>query len=122
MTALQRLFLNNNQLTGNGHTSIYQSIRNKKYYVSIGPIPKQLGNCKALTDLYLNNNVLNGNFCIYQSIRNKKYYEYIGSIPTELGNCKALTTLWLNENKLTGEWDFLHEPTSPFVTRNIMNT
>ena len=50
-----------------------------------GSIPSEIGNCRNLKNLFLDNNKLEG------------------SIPSSIGNLKRLRNLWLGANQLSGE-------------------
>ena len=79
-----------------------------------GPIPTELGQLIALTQLDLSDNELTGE-CDYLIAIGKRVYHslnlthcsvcFTGPIPTELGQLTALTHLCLNNNQLTGACD-----------------
>ena len=112
LTALEHLYLNNNQLVGSIPTEIGNLVNLKKLYLHgnllFGSLPTQLGLLTPLTELFLNNNLLSGNIPTQLGSLTNLTKLWLddnllrGSIPTQLGSLTNLTELHLNENLLSG--------------------
>jgi Leucine-rich repeat (LRR) protein len=88
LSALQTLYLGNNQLSGLlppelGNLAALKTLNLKSNQFS-GSLPSELGNLVALQKLYF------------------QYNQFSGSLPPELGNLVALQLLNLKNNQLTG--------------------
>ena len=77
-----------------------------KVIVLKGQIPKSLGNCTKLTQLWLGNNQLTGK-CMIRVHFSLEFLSVVffltGEIPVSLGNCIKLEWLDLSSNKLEGK-------------------
>ena len=112
LTALEYLYLNNNQLVGSIPTEIGNLVKLEKLYLHgnllFGSLPTQLGSLTPLTELFLNNNLLSGNIPTQLGSLTNLTKLWLddnllrGSIPTQLGSLTNLTELHLNENLLSG--------------------
>ena len=112
LTALEYLYLNNNQLASSIPTEIGNLVKLKKLYLHgnllFGSLPTQLGSLTPLTELFLNDNLLSGNIPTQLGSLTNLTKLWLddnllrGSIPTQLGSLTNLTELHLNENLLSG--------------------
>lgn len=112
LTALEYLYLNNNQLASSIPTEIGNLVKLKKLYLHgnllFGSLPMQLGSLTPLTELFLNDNLLSGNIPTQLGSLTNLTKLWLddnllrGSIPTQLGSLTNLTELHLNENLLSG--------------------
>ncbi len=112
LTALEYLYLNNNQLASSIPTEIGNLVKLKKLYLHgnllFGSLPTQMGSLTPLTELFLNNNLLSGNIPTQLGSLTNLTKLWLddnllrGSIPTQLGSLTNLTELHLNENLLSG--------------------
>eukprot|EP00986_Skeletonema_menzelii_P008781 scaffold3803_cov151-Skeletonema_menzelii.AAC.8 len=110
--SLEKLWLNNNQLTGTipSEIGLMENLKQLKLYENqlTGTIPSEIGSMENLEELWLNNNQLTGT--IPSEIGLMKNLKYLilhdnaltGTIPSEIGLMENLVLFFLHDNALTG--------------------